>query len=76
MFGVWWTMSVLDSVVLQTPSLVTLLGTVVFLLLLYLLSCSSQEQEKEPPGPRPLPLLGNLLMLDLKRPYHGLFEVI
>ncbi|XP_067089874.1 cytochrome P450 2K1-like [Osmerus mordax] len=68
-------MSVLDSVVLQTPSLVTLLGTVVFLLLLYLLSCSSQEQGKDPPGPRPLPLLGNLLMLDLSRPYNGLFEL-
>ncbi|XP_046893412.1 cytochrome P450 2K1-like [Hypomesus transpacificus] len=68
-------MSVLDSIVLQTPSLVTLLGTVVFLLLLYLLSCSSQEQGKDPPGPRPLPLLGNLLMLDLKRPYQTLCEL-
>ncbi|XP_067088328.1 cytochrome P450 2K1-like [Osmerus mordax] len=68
-------MSVLDSVVLQTPSLVTLLGTVVFLLLLYLLSCSSQEQGKDPPGPRPLPLLGNLLMLDLKRPYQTLCKI-
>ncbi|XP_046893417.1 cytochrome P450 2K1-like [Hypomesus transpacificus] len=68
-------MSVLDSVVLQTPSLVTLLGTVVFLLLLYLLSCSSQEQGKDPPGPRPLPLLGNLLMLDLKRPNQTLCEL-
>ncbi|XP_046893413.1 cytochrome P450 2K1-like isoform X1 [Hypomesus transpacificus] len=68
-------MSVLDSIVLQTPSLVTLLGTVVFLLLLYLLSCSSQEKGKDPPGPRPLPLLGNLLMLDLKRPYQTLCEI-
>ncbi|XP_046893410.1 cytochrome P450 2K1-like isoform X1 [Hypomesus transpacificus] len=68
-------MSVLDSIVLQTPSLVTLLGTVVFLLLLYLLSCSSQEQGKDPPGPRPLPLLGNLLMLDLSRPYLTLCEL-
>ncbi|XP_046893408.1 cytochrome P450 2K1-like [Hypomesus transpacificus] len=68
-------MSVLDSVVLQTPSLVTLLGTVVFLLLFYLLTSSSQEQGKDPPGPRPLPLLGNLLMLDLKRPHKTLCEL-
>ncbi|XP_062303960.1 cytochrome P450 2K1-like isoform X1 [Osmerus eperlanus] len=68
-------MSVLDCVVLQTPSLVTLLGTVVFMLLLYLLISSCQEQGKDPPGPRPLPLLGNLLMLDLKRPYQTLCEM-
>lgn len=70
-------MPFVESVLLQTPSSMSLLGAVVVLLLLYLLSSSlsSQEQGKEPPGPRPLPLLGNMLMLDLNRPYRTLCEL-
>ncbi|KAK3520223.1 hypothetical protein QTP70_019366, partial [Hemibagrus guttatus] len=34
----------------------------------------SQEENNEPPGPKPLPILGNMLQLNLKRPYLSLFE--
>uniref|UniRef100_A0A8C7LGI6 unspecific monooxygenase n=1 Tax=Oncorhynchus kisutch TaxID=8019 RepID=A0A8C7LGI6_ONCKI len=69
-------MSLIEGL-LQTSSTVTLLGTVLFLLVLYLRSSgsSSEEQGKEPPGPRPLPLLGNMLQLDLKKPYCTLCEL-
>uniref|UniRef100_A0AAZ3R8E7 Cytochrome P450 2K1-like n=1 Tax=Oncorhynchus tshawytscha TaxID=74940 RepID=A0AAZ3R8E7_ONCTS len=68
-------MALMGGLLLQAPSTVTLLGAVLFLLVLYLCSSgsSSEEQGKEPPGPRPLPLLGN--MLDLKKPYCTLCEL-
>ncbi|KAM3850527.1 cytochrome P450 2K1-like [Diretmus argenteus] len=66
-----------DFVFLASPSSTTLLGMVVILLVFYLFSSGfrSQEEGKEPPGPRPLPLLGNLLQLDLQRPYNTLCEL-
>uniref|UniRef100_A0A673CL74 Cytochrome P450 2K1-like n=3 Tax=Sphaeramia orbicularis TaxID=375764 RepID=A0A673CL74_9TELE len=69
-------MGVLDSI-LQSSSSTSLLGVLVVLLIVYLISSSflSQENKNEPPGPRPLPLLGNLLQLDLKRPYNTLTEM-
>ncbi|CAB1350114.1 unnamed protein product [Coregonus sp. 'balchen'] len=70
-------MALMGDLLLQAPSTVTLLGAVLFLLVLYLFfsGSNSEEQGKEPPGPRPLPLLGNMLQLDLKEPYHTLCEL-
>ncbi|XP_061668847.1 cytochrome P450 2K1-like [Syngnathoides biaculeatus] len=55
----------------------SLLAATFILLLVYALSSalSSDETANEPPGPRPLPVLGNLLQLDLKRPYKTLVEM-
>ncbi|KAK6312323.1 hypothetical protein J4Q44_G00179870 [Coregonus suidteri] len=66
----------MGDLLLQAPSTVTLLGAVLFMLVLYLLfsGSNSEEQWKEPPGPRPLLLLGNMLQLDLKEPYRTLCE--
>ncbi|XP_034004040.1 cytochrome P450 2K1-like isoform X3 [Trematomus bernacchii] len=70
-------MGILD-IFLQASSTSSLLGALVVLVLVYIVSSSSfgsQDEGKGPPGPKPLPLLGNLLQLDLKRPYHTLLEL-
>ncbi|KAM3603484.1 uncharacterized protein V6R79_023301 [Siganus canaliculatus] len=59
---------------ISSPAL--LLAVLVVLPLVYFLfSFGSKSNGKDPPGPRPLPLLGNLLQLDLKKPYWTLCEL-
>ncbi|XP_059414950.1 cytochrome P450 2K1-like [Carassius carassius] len=69
-------MAVVESL-LQFSSTGTLLGALLLLLGLYLLSSGSKSQTegKEPPGPKPLPLFGNLLNLDLTRPFDSFCEL-
>lgn len=67
------TMGILN-VFLQAFSSTFLLGALTVLLLIYLISSASFSTQ-DPPGPRPLPLFGNLLQMNLKRPYKTLLEV-
>lgn len=71
-------MALMEELFLQSTSTGILLVLVMmFLLIVYIFSsdASSQEENNEPPGPKPLPILGNMLQLNLKRPYLSLFEV-
>lgn len=68
-------MEILEPFLKSSSSIILL---VVVLLLAYIVcstSFSRQGEGMEPPGPRALPLLGNMLQLDLKRPYSTLLKV-
>ncbi|XP_067237353.1 cytochrome P450 2K1-like isoform X2 [Chanodichthys erythropterus] len=70
-------MAVVESM-LNFSSTGTLLAAFLLLMFLYRLTCDSRSQKEgeiEPPGPKPLPLLGNLLSLDLTRPFDTLCEL-
>ncbi|XP_047656672.1 cytochrome P450 2K1-like isoform X2 [Tachysurus fulvidraco] len=69
-------MALLEALILQPTTAAITLG-LVFLLIVYFLSfnASSKQENKEPPGPKPLPVLGNMLQLNLKRPYLSLWEM-
>lgn len=69
-------MGLVEELLVQ-PIITGILLVIVFLLIVYFLfsDASSQEENKEPPGPKPVPILGNMLQLDLKRPYLTLHEV-
>nr|XP_055050849.1 cytochrome P450 2K1-like [Misgurnus anguillicaudatus] len=62
---------------LQFSSSGTILAALLVFLVLYVLSSNSKSHKegKDPPGPKPLPLLGNLLTLDLERPFDTLCEL-
>ncbi|XP_051987312.1 cytochrome P450 2K6-like [Xyrauchen texanus] len=70
-------MAFMEAILLQGFSTSALLGALLLFVVVYLLfsGSRSQDEEQEPPGPKPLPLLGNLLMLDLKKVYVSLCEL-
>ncbi|XP_053370564.1 cytochrome P450 2K1-like [Clarias gariepinus] len=71
-------MVLVEELLLQPTSTSMLLGLLIILLLIvYRLSSDdkSNEENKDPPGPKPLPILGNMLQLNLKRPYLTLCEM-
>uniref|UniRef100_A0A087X5V5 Cytochrome P450 2K1-like n=1 Tax=Poecilia formosa TaxID=48698 RepID=A0A087X5V5_POEFO len=69
-------MGMLDTLLQDSISLSLFVGLVILLLVYFTASSifSSQWHKNEPPGPTPLPFLGNMLQIDLKKPYKTFME--
>ncbi|KAJ0026529.1 hypothetical protein NQD34_017529 [Periophthalmus magnuspinnatus] len=65
----------LSEVLVSSPG--SVLGLVLVLLLVYLIynNLDSDQGPPGPPGPKPVPILGNLLQIDLKKPYETLIQL-
>ncbi|XP_072275169.1 cytochrome P450 2K1-like [Pyxicephalus adspersus] len=46
-----------------------------FVIILYWINGSQKGKGNMPPGPKPLPLIGNLNLVDLKKPYESLMKL-
>ncbi|CAI5769147.1 cytochrome P450 2K6-like [Podarcis lilfordi] len=57
----------------QIPALFLLILTIIFILKWG--SFWNRSSKNLPPGPTPLPLVGNLHMMDLKRPYRTMLKL-
>ncbi|XP_068100631.1 cytochrome P450 2K1-like [Hyperolius riggenbachi] len=49
--------------------------TISIALFIYWINASKRSTARMPPGPKPLPLIGNLNLLDLKKPFESLMEL-
>ncbi|XP_063045962.1 cytochrome P450 2K1-like [Engraulis encrasicolus] len=69
-------MALLEGLLQASGSSQLLVAALVLLLAyLYTTSKGNTRKGKEPPGPKGIPILGNLLQLDLKKPYESLYEL-
>ncbi|XP_062972024.1 cytochrome P450 2K6-like isoform X2 [Elgaria multicarinata webbii] len=57
------------------PFLIFFLFALTTIFILKMASFWNKSSQNLPPGPRPLPLIGNLHIMDLKRPYRSMFKL-